>query len=207
MKSLLTSVKGNIYGLGVYCFKNATTDEILYVGSGMMNDRLSTHLYNLKRDKYANTNKDILQKEYNRSNLCFEVLHFSENNDVYLHANKQTKSDIQKSLETMEQFYVNLYKNTICNKIMRIRKTSSEGNEETKIKRRKANKGINNPRCKYAESLIANVIWLKENGYKAKDIVELVKTNEGVDLKSTYIPSVGVYKWINTQAVKPSWIA
>lgn len=130
MKNLLKEVEGNIYGMGIYCFKDID-NKILYVGSGMMNDRLQTHLYNLKRGLYENNNKKILQHTYNCGNLIFEVLHFSENNTTYLNGTNGERKAIQKSLET---FYIDLYKDTICNLYKRITKTSSSPNRLTHIK-------------------------------------------------------------------------
>lgn len=54
--------------MGVYCFKN--DKEILYVGSGMLNDRLQSHLYNLKRGLY----EEILIKQYYKKNITMENL-------------------------------------------------------------------------------------------------------------------------------------
>lgn len=199
MKSLLKSVNGNIYGLGVYCFKDE--EKILYVGSGMMNDRLQSHLYNLKRGLYENTNKDILQNKYNIGELSFEVLHFSENNSEYINGTDAKRKAIQKSLEVLEQFYVNMYKDTICNKVINIKKHSSNTNALTTIKRRNANLGQLNPHNKYSEDLIAEILWLKMNGYKPREIEVFY---EGI--KANYIGAIGVSKWVHMQPKKPKYI-
>lgn len=202
MKNLLKEVKGNIYGMGVYCFK--TEDKILYVGSGMLNDRLQAHLFNLKRNKYEGTNKDILQKTYNIGELKFEVLKFSENNSIYLNGSKEEREAIQKALEVLEQFYVNLYKETICNKMMSIKKFSSNRDNTTSWKRRMANKGSKNPNSKYDTELIANILWLKEQRIKPKKIMEMLLERD-IKIGNTYISSLGNTKWIYTTAKKPEW--
>ena len=207
MENKLTRVEGNIYGMGVYAFIRETDNSVLYVGSGMMNDRLSTHLYNLKRGLYFKTNKNILQEEYDSRNLRFEVLKFSENNSTYLNGTKEEKEAIQKSLETLENMYINLYKDTVCNKMINFRKPrSSNKNRYSTYNRHEANRGSNNPNSKLPTKLIANIIWLKQNGYRAKHIVNMVKENEGIDINNKYIYQIGVKKWIFTEPKKPSWI-
>lgn len=200
MKNLLRKVEGNIYGLGVYCFKDVE-GKVLYVGSGMMNDRLQTHLYNLKRGLYEDTNKKILQHTYNCENLSFEVLHFSENNSEYLNGTDNERMAIQESLETLEQFYYNLYKDTCCNKIKKITKWGSSPSLETTYKRKMANRGNKNPNCKYSEKMIAEILWLKMNGYKPKQIEEMY-----MDIKASYISNIGVTKWIHLDPIKPDFI-
>lgn len=202
MNNLLKEVKGNIYGMGVYCFKAG--DKLLYVGSGMLNDRLQAHLYNLKRGLYESTNKAILQKEYNNGELEFEVLKFSENNSTYLNGSKEEREAIQKALEVLEQFYVNLYKETICNKMMSIKKFSSNKDNTTSWKRRMANKGSKNPNSKYDTELIANILWLKEQGIKPKKIMEMLLERD-IKIGNTYISALGVQKWIYLEAKKPNW--
>ncbi|WP_053957149.1 hypothetical protein [Inediibacterium massiliense] len=202
MKNLLKEVKGNIYGMGVYCFKDVE-GKVLYVGSGMMNDRLQTHLYNLKRGLYENTNKKVLQHTYNCSNLIFEVLHYSENNSEYLNGNDKQRQAVQEALEVLEQFYVNMYKNTICNKFRKISKWSTSPNRMSTYKRRKANTGSKNPNLKYDERIIAEILWLKMNDYKPKQIEEMYKN---IGIKANYIASIGVSKWIHLEPTKPNFI-
>lgn len=202
MKNLLKEVKGNIYGLGVYCLRD--DKEVLYVGSGMMNDRLQSHLYMLKRGKYEGTNKDILQRKYNIGELSFEVLHFSENNSMYLNGTDEERKAIQQSLEVLEQFYYNIYKETVCNKISKIRKFSTSPDSSTSWKRRIANKGSKNPNSKYDSELIANILYLKEQGLKPKQIIELLLEND-IDVNKSYISRIGVDRWIYVQSKRPSW--
>lgn len=203
MKNLLKEVKGNIYGLGVYCLRD--DEQILYVGSGMMNDRLQSHLYMLKRGKYEGTNKDILQRKYNIGELSFEVLHFSENNPTYINGTDEQRKAIQQSLETLEQFYYNLYHETVCNKISKIRKFSTSPDSSTSWKRREANKGSNNPNAKLSETVIKWIAWFKENGYKPREIVKLLE-QQGINVKNSYISRIKADRWIYIQGVKPSFI-
>ena len=56
----------------------------------------------------------------------------------------------------------------------------------------------NNPNCKYSEDIIANILWLKINGYKPKEIAKIM-SKIGVDIKNTYISQIGTVKWIFTE--------
>ncbi len=206
MKNLLKEVKGNIYGLGVYCFKDLA-GKVLYVGSGMMNDRLQTHLYNLKRGKYEDTNKVILQRIYNMGNLIFEVIHFSENNCEYINGTDKERIAIQRGLEVLEQFYVDLYKDTICNCVKKIRKFSTSPSQEVSNKRKQANLGNKNPNVKYDESLMAEILWLRENNYKCKEIETIIKEQYNIDIKNTYIYHIGFDKWVGLDSKEPKWIS
>ncbi len=203
MRNKMKEVKGNIYGLGIYGLK--ANDKMLYIGSGQMNDRMSSHLYFLKRDLYKDTNKEILQDYYNMGELEFEVLHFSEHNSEYENMSVQQKESLQEALGTLEQLYINLYKDTICNKQKTVKKHSSNKNKSTTFRRRRANMGANNPNRKYDENLIAEILWLKENGYKPKQ-VEIMLEKKGVDISNTYISALGVKKWIHLEPKKPNWI-
>ncbi|MBC2579971.1 hypothetical protein [Clostridium sp. DJ247] len=204
MKNLLKEVKGNIYGLGCYCFKYG--DTVAYVGSGMMNDRLQSHLYALKRGLYEGTNKDILQRKYNLGELSFEVLHFSENNSTYLNGTDEERKAIQESLEVLEQFYHDMYKDTVCNKMSKIKKWSTSPNIESTNKRKKANTGIKNPMAKYREEHICNVLYLKQYGFKNKEINKIMKIECGVDINTNYIYSVGNTKWVHIKGKYENWM-
>lgn len=201
MKNLLKKVEGNIYGMGVYCFKDGE-GNVIYVGSGMMNDRLQSHLYNLKRGLYSDTNKAPIQQVYNYGELTFEVLHFSQNNSIYLNGSDSEKVSIQKALETLEQFYVNLYKDTICNKMRNISKWSTSPSQETTQRRHNANTGCKNPNNRYDEKIIANILWLKNNKYKPKQIADHY---QGL-IRQNYISQIGIYKWIGLEPIKPDWL-
>lgn len=203
MRNLLNDVKGNIYGLGVYCFKDIN-ENVIYVGSGMLNDRLQSHLYSLKRGLYEGTNKDVIQRSYNLGNLTFEVLHYSTNNNTYINGTKKEKAAIQQSLETLEQFYYDLYKDTCCNKRTKITKRTTSPSYQTTLKRKRANMGANNPNVKYDEDLIANIMYLKEQGLKPRQIVEMLEAQD-INVRQGYITQIGVAKWIHIKSVRPDW--
>ncbi|MHB7978954.1 nuclease [Clostridium sporogenes] len=150
--------EGNIYGMGVYGFTDHT-DKVLYIGSGMMNDRKQNHEYHLKRENYKNNNKKILQQEYKKDNLTFQVLYFSVDNSTYLNATDEERQEMQKNLEGKEQFYYNLYKDTCCNQIKKIHKWTTSPNEKSTEKRRRANAGTKNPNSKYD---IEQIIEIKQ---------------------------------------------
>lgn len=193
-------IKGNIYGMGCYSFKD-NTGKVLYIGSGMMNDRLQNHEYYLKRGLYENTNKKVLQQEFEKDNLIFEVLHFSENNSEYLNGTDSERMAIQEALEVLEQFYYNMYKDTCCNKIKRIRKTSSSPNKMTTYKRKQANMGSNNPNCYVlTEETASEILWLKQNTkMKNKEIADIYKC------RANLISRVGKDRWLSVNKIKPSW--
>lgn len=205
MKSKM-EVQGNIYQAGVYGIK--TRDEkILYVGSSIeINDALSRHLYNLKRGNYNDTNKRILQDSYDRGDLIFFIIRESALNSEIGNMSIKEKEAVQESLSVLEQFYINLYKDTVCNKHKRVTKSSSNHDKETTMKRRQANSGNKNPNSKYDETMIAEILWFKENNYKCKDIEEIIEKHYNIKVKSTYIWNLGVHKWINLESKKPEWL-
>lgn len=204
MKNLLKNVKGNIYGLGVYCFKDA--DKVLYIGSGMMNDRLQSHLYKLKRGLYEGTNKNILQRKYDLGELSFEVLHFSENNSMYLNGTPKEREVIQEALGVLEQLYYDMYKDTVCNKISKIKKWSTSPTIETRIKRHNANAGSKNPNCRFTEDQICNILYLKKHGLKNKDINKIMKVESGINVNKSYIYCIGNTKWIHIKEKHEIWM-
>lgn len=188
-------VKGNIYGAGVYCLKTYN-DEVLYVGSSIeINDALSRHLFNLKRNNYYDTNKRVLQLAYDRQDLVFEVLDYVYSNDEIKSMTREEKAEVQRYLGLLEESYIGEYEDTICNKQMSVTKSSSSNNRVTTYKRRMANIGSKNPNNKYDEEIIANVLWLKVNGYKPKEIAKIM-AKIGVDISTNYISMIGISKWI-----------
>lgn len=208
MKNLLKVInREEIYGAGVYCLKNVETGEVLLIGSGIQcNDRLSWYIYNFKRNLFKGTNKEPLIAIYDRGSLGFEMLHVSNHNAEIKNMTDNEKESLQIALGVMEKMYIDLYKDTIVNKQMTVKKHSSNKNKYSTYKRRMSNLGEKNPRCKYDEELIQNILWLKMNGYKPKDIEELLKNN-GYNIKSNYISMIGLSKWIHAIPVKPHWIA
>ena len=188
MKNLLKEVTGNIYGMGVYCFKDG--DTVLYVGSGMLNDRLQSHLFNMKRGLYEGSNKDILQRKYNLGELCFEVLWFSANNSEYLNGTESEKKAIQESLQVLEQFYYDMYKDTVCNKMSTIKKWSTSPTPETTKLRQLKNRGENNPRAKFTVGQIKEIKQLLDAGLSYQEIADKFNSTYG------YIAQIkNGYKW------------
>jgi hypothetical protein len=92
------NVVGNIYVAGVYALKDVN-GVVKYIGSGVnCNDRLSSHLYFLKRNGYHNSNKQEIQNIYDRGELTFEIIKTSSSNgDV---ANIDKVADKVKKIES-----------------------------------------------------------------------------------------------------------
>lgn len=195
-------IKGNVYVAGVYCLKNVETDEVLLVGSGIeCNDRLSWYIYNFKRYLFEGTNKEPLQDIYDRESLCFEILHESVHSKKVKNMTDKEKEALQKVLGTLEMMYIDLYKDTILNVHMSVTKHSSNKNKLTSYKRSYSNRGSKNPNCRYDERIVAEILWLKLNGYKKKEIAEQYK-----DVNEDYIPQLGFKKWVHLEPVKPDWV-
>lgn len=206
MKSKLI-VKGEINVAGVY--EMATKDGVvLYDGSAIeVNDALSRHLYNFKRGYYMDTNKRPLQEAYDREDLVFYVIHKSAHNDEVRNMTTQQREDLQKALGVIEQLNIELNKDTICNKMKKVSKFTTSPNKLTTYKRRNANLGSKNPNNRFDEKMISEVLWLKLNGYKPKDIERLIKDNYNIDIRSSYISAIGVQKWIYLKEIKPDFVA
>lgn len=197
-------VKGDIYCAGVYGIRRKSSENYLYIGSSIeVNDALSRHVYNLKRGLYANGNKNILQKYYDMEELVFEVIKTSCFTKIKNMTFEQ-KESLQKELSVLEEFYINLYKNTCCNAQRSVKQHSSNHDEWSTYRRSIANRGKQNPRVKYDEKMIANILWLKENGFSPKQIEQMYR-HKGI--KDTYISILGVYRWIYLKPQKPDWIA
>ncbi|MBU3098727.1 MULTISPECIES: GIY-YIG nuclease family protein [Clostridium] len=204
MKNLM-NVNGIVNVAGVYGMRVKDTEEYLYIGSGIeVNDALSRHLYNLKRGLYSTTNKAILQEKYDLGVLVFEVIKESEHNESVKDMSVKQKEDLQVVLGILEKFYIDLYKKSICNSQMFVKKHSSNKNAATTLKRRKANLGKKNPNSKYSELMIREILWLKLNGYTPIQIQELYSEYA---IKSTYIYHIGINKWIHLEPIKPSFVA
>lgn len=199
-------IVGNIYVAGVYCFKDKD-GKVIYVGSSLeCNDALSRHLYYLKRGLYEETNKSILQLKYDYNKLEFEILHTSEHDGSIKDMSNKEKEDLQKALSVLEKMYIDLYKDTICNKQRIVTKSSSNKNALTTYKRRLANMGAKNPNVKYDEKMIAEILWFKLNGYKPREIQEIIEDYYNVNINSNYISNVGVQKWLNIKPLEPDFV-
>lgn len=196
-------VQGNIYIAGVYAI-GTKEGKVLYIGSSIeCNDALSRHLYNLKRNYYADSNKRPLQEAYDREDLVFKIIHESAHADEVRNMTLQQKEDLQKALGVLEEFHIGL-NNTVCNKMRKIAKWSTSPTPETTLKRKKANTGSKNPNVKYDEELVANIMFLKEKGFKPREIVEMLLEHD-IEVHNNYISQIGVYKWIHLESKKPEW--
>lgn len=198
-------VIGDIYCAGVYQM-TTKSGVILYVGSAIeVNDALSRHLYSLKRGYHMNTNKRPLQEAYDREDIIFSIIHTSAHSDEVRNMTIEQKEDLQKALGVLEQFNIQLNKETVCNKMSKVSKWSTSPSFETTLKRRQANTGINNPHCKYDEELVQNIIWLKDNGYNAKEIIEIL-LEQDIKMSKNYVYLIGKTKWKHLEGVKPEFI-
>ena len=202
MKSLM-KVNGNIYVAGVYGIRCEDSQEYLYLGSSLeINDALSRHLHFLKRGLYAGTNKEIIQEKYDHQLLIFEVIKESEYTGKIKDMSTKEKENLQIALSALENFYISLYKDTICNKQLSVVKHSSNKNSMSTIKRSRANTGIKNPNWKYDTLILSYILWMKVNGYKPKKIAPYFK-----DINKDYISQIGMSRWININPIKPTFIA
>lgn len=204
-KLLIENVE-DIYYAGAYIMKNRKTDEVKYVGTALaineaINDR---HYFYMKNGQYSDTNKKELQDLYDNDNLSFEVIYKGFDNATVRKMSEEEKIQLNEYLSVIEQFYIERYEDTICNMQKVVRRRSSNRDDSSTIKRRNSNKGVNNPRCKYDERIISEILWLKMNGYKAKEIEEIYKD---AGIRGSYIYMIGIQKWIHAIPIKPSFIA
>lgn len=197
-------VVGNIQVAGIYVMKDA--DGIVrYVGSGIScADRLSSHLYFLKRNLYTGTNKQILQDIYDREELTFEIIKISASNNDVATMSSSEKICLQKALSVLEEFYIGMYKDTISNSQMKVTKFSTSPTKITTELRRNKNKGSKNPNNKVSEKLVSEILYLKNAGLKPKAIVELLES-QGIEVSSGYISPLGVTRWIHMEPKKPKY--
>ena len=194
--------KEEIYTAGVYGLRVEDSEDYLYIGSGIrINESLGRHTYFLKRGLYADTNKAILQEKYDLGVLEFVVIKESEHKDMIKDMTVEQKESLQEVLSVLELFYINLYKKTICNSQTTVKKHSSNRDEFSTIKRRLANQGVLNPNHKFEEELVANILWLKLNGYTTKEIQAFYE-----DMSDINIQRFGVIRWTHLEAKKPSFI-
>jgi|GEM_PF-1224642 len=197
---------GDIYCAGIYGMRCRNSNNYLYIGSSIeINDALSRHLYFLKRGLYEDTNKTILQFKYDYDDLVFEVIKtscFDKVNEM----NQTEKDNLQKELSVLEKFYINLYKKTVCNSQKSVTKHSSNRDEFTTVKRQNANKGELNPNVKYTEEQVCNILYFKENGFKAKEIKEIMNNEFYININVPYISSIGNTKWIHISPKYADWM-
>lgn len=206
MKNKMKTV-GDIYTYGVYGIQT-TEGKMVYVGSGEINACMGRHLHFLKRGLYKDTNKAAMQKLYDLGVLEFIVIHESEQKDNYKTFTIAQREQLDEAMSVLEQLYISIYRDTICNSHNTVKRHSSNHDASTTDKRRKANTGELNPMNKYSEELISNILWLKENGYKPQDILEMLIEHE-VDnnISKEYMSALGREKWIHLESKRPLWIA
>lgn len=204
-KSILVKPETNIYVAGIYAL-TTRGGKVLYVGSALeCNDALSRHNYNVKRNKYIDTNKRKVQCAFDRDDLIFTILHVSAYSDDVRNMSIQQKEDLQEALSVLEKMYIDLYKDTICNCQLSVTKHSSNKNSFSTYKRRIANSGERNPRVVYDEILVSNILYLKQLGLKPKKIIELLLEHD-IKVTNAYISRLGVDRWVHLDPQKPSWI-
>ncbi len=173
---------------GVYKISDVK-GNIFYIGSSCeVGDALSRHKHSLSRGLYGKGNKKAMQDEFdNNGLLLFEVIKVSASNSDVAKMNKRERADLQIALEMLEQFYINVYKdsNTLCNKIMRVKKWSTSPTQKTTEARRKSNQGSNNPNCtKFTEDDIKQIKQLLLDDVSYKEIADRFDTTV------TYISSI-----------------
>lgn len=202
-------VIGDIYCAGVYSISEKESGIVRYIGSSLeCNDALSRHLHYLKRGLYKGTNKALLGELYDLNELLFTVIHKSELDEKIKDMSLKDKNSVNESLSVLEKMYIDLYKDTVVNSQLSVKRHSSNQSKITTFKRRKSQIGSKNANVKYSEELIANILYLKIEGYKPKKILELLLENDiNTDIKSTYLSSIGITKWLFIDPIKPSWIA
>lgn len=198
------NVVGNIYVAGVYALKDAN-GVIKYIGSGVnCNDRLSSHLYFLKRNGYHNSNKQEIQDIYDRGELTFEIIKVSTSNSDVANMNSEQKKKLQEALSVLEEVYINLHKNTIVNCQKTVKKHTSNKDKLSTYKRRIANMGDKNPNNSFDKTLIANILFLKQIGLKPRHIIKLLE-EQGIEMSKTHISNIGIRKWVYLEPIKPDW--
>lgn len=198
----IKNVTGNMYNMGVYCLMDG--DKVIYIGSGQINDRIQYHLYQLNRNKYQN-NKAPIQEAYDAGRLGISVVYTRCSNAKYNNGDVIFRSKVQADIGDVEQQYINMFEKTICNKHKKVTK-SCKMYSGTNIKRHISNTGINNPACKYSLETIGNVIWMKHNGYKNTQIVDIVADNSNIHIPYAYVCKIGKIKWIDAEPIKPAYI-
>lgn len=143
---------------GVYGLFNKD-DVCLYPGSAKeVNDAYSRHRDNLIKGKYKNTNKDILQETFDNGILFFKILEL---------CNESERLD-------REQYYMDKYKETICNRDTKAKARQTEVTEEEHMRRSSANAGENNPRARLTDTQIAEIRSMMLTGeYRDRELAKI----------------------------------
>lgn len=71
-------------------------------------------------------------------------------------------------------------------------------------KMRLAQVGENNGNNKFSAKTVSEILWLRINGYKPKQINEFY---EGMGIRAEYICRIGTDRWVHIKPTKPSFIA
>lgn len=159
-------IEGNIYVSGVYGIyvksKNGRR-EYLYVGSSKeCNDAKSRHQSMMRYGRYADTNKELLQRYWDSDiDMYFSVIEEVTNYSDRVEA---------------EQYYIDMYKDSICNgdDVAKVR-NSYITPEETR-RRSEANSGENNPMSKLRKKQVDEIRYLWEHtDMKQVEIAKLFK--------------------------------
>ena len=84
------------------CAMKDGSEIVRDIGSGInCNNRLSSHLYFLKRNLYSGTNKQILQEIYARGELTFEIIKVSESNNEVATMTTEQKKVLQEACSSI----------------------------------------------------------------------------------------------------------
>ncbi|MDF2820201.1 MAG: hypothetical protein K0R15_642 [Clostridiales bacterium] len=199
--------ENSIYNAGVYQFETKLEGKVLYVGSAIDigNSCLSRHLYNLRRGLYMENNKRPIQEAWDRDDLCMRVIFVSASTNDVKDMTTEEKESLQIALSLIEEVNINLNRLTVCNSHFKVSKHSSNKKDDTTSSlRHDINLGSLNPNVKYDETIIANILYLKEQGLKPKQIIELL-LQQDIDVNTGYISQLGVFKWCHLESIKPDW--
>lgn len=172
---------------GVYTW--LVNDKVKYIGSatGNLETRYSNHKSNLKYNKHPNKELQELYNEHGKDAFKFYVLDYS-NIDSCLELEKLHMLIHQDTL---------VKQNEIINTTRKVR--TEEEQQQTSKKLSKAMRGENNPNAKLNEQEAGEVLFLRQNGVKIREVAEIYKISQ------THVSNIGKTKWVDVVAVKPAW--
>lgn len=171
---------------GVYMIREVDTDRV-YVGSANglpsngIQKRWSNHEWCIENgySKYF----DDLNK------MRFEILEVVPND----------ASD--EELSELEVQYFQYVQRVGFELVNRNKKVATRHKVSDTSNMKAAQRGSNNPRARLTEQDVMEILYLREQGYDAKEIAERY------NLKWTYIYKIGKEKWLHiTEKVKPAWL-
>ncbi|CAK7084296.1 GIY-YIG nuclease family protein [Tissierella sp.] len=160
---------------GVYAI--LINDVIRYIGSSAsdLESRQSNHLRKLKKG----THRRDLQKLYDESggDFKFYVLDYCDSESVYI----------------LEKLHIEIHKDTIVDqeKIIKLDKHIRTKEEKREISKKfsKIMRGENNPNSKISEQQAIEIIIMKQQGIKHKDIADIY------GISQSQIAKIGYEKW------------